>query len=41
MDAVMANVTNGVNAMPAKGMCFDCNDADLRALVDYMVETSK
>jgi len=41
MDAVMANVINGVNAMPAKGMCFDCTDADLRALVDYMIETSK
>lgn len=41
MDAVMSNVVNGINAMPAKGMCFDCTDADLRALVDYMVEGSK
>jgi cytochrome c5 len=41
MDAMMANVINGVNAMPAKGMCFDCTDADLRALVDWMIESSK
>ena len=41
MDAVMQNVINGLNAMPAKGLCFDCTDADLRALVEYMVESSK
>lgn len=37
MDAVMANVLNGVNAMPAKGLCMDCSDDNLRALVDYMI----
>ena len=37
MDAVMNNVINGVNAMPAKGMCMDCSEADLRAIVDYMI----
>lgn len=26
-------------AMPAKGMCFSCSDDDLKALVDYMVDT--
>ena len=36
LDMVMANVINGLNAMPPKGMCFDCSDDDLRALVDYM-----
>ncbi len=36
IDTVMANVINGLNAMPPKGMCFDCSDDDLRALVDYM-----
>ncbi|MEX2470186.1 MAG: c-type cytochrome [Pseudohongiellaceae bacterium] len=41
MDAVMQNVINGMGAMPAKGLCFDCTDADLRALVDYMVESSQ
>ena len=37
MEAVMSNVINGFNAMPAKGMCMDCSDADLRAIVDYMI----
>ena len=41
MEAVMANATNGVGAMPAKGMCFDCTDADLHALVEWMIEESK
>ncbi|GAB5497720.1 MAG: hypothetical protein PsegKO_00310 [Pseudohongiellaceae bacterium] len=37
MDAVMANVYNGIGAMPARGLCMDCSDADLRAVVDYMI----
>ena len=41
MEAVMQNVINGVNAMPARGLCFDCNDADLQALVDYMISSSQ
>lgn len=36
IDAVMANVITGLNAMPAKGLCMTCSDTDLRALVDYM-----
>lgn len=38
MDALMANVINGVNTMPAKGLCLNCSDEDLRAVVDYMLE---
>lgn len=41
MDAIMANVINGVNTMPPKGLCFDCTDADLRAIVDFMIESSQ
>jgi cytochrome c5 len=37
MDAVMVNATNGLNAMPPKGMCMTCSADDLRAIVDYMV----
>lgn len=37
MDAVMANVINGVNAMPPKGMCMTCSDGNLREIVDYML----
>ncbi|PCJ27812.1 MAG: hypothetical protein COA96_02630 [SAR86 cluster bacterium] len=36
IDSVMANVMNGLNAMPAKGLCFTCSDDDLLALVEYM-----
>lgn len=36
MDAVMVNVMNGVGAMPAKGLCMDCSESDLMALVEYM-----
>jgi cytochrome c5 len=37
MDAMMANATNGMNAMPPKGTCMSCSDDDLKAVVDYMV----
>lgn len=37
MDTLMANVINGVNAMPPKGLCMTCTDENLRSLVDYMV----
>jgi len=40
LDAVVANTVNGLNTMPAKGLCFDCTDDDLRAIVQYMIETS-
>ena len=40
LDAIVANAINGVNAMPAKGLCFDCNEDDIRALVEYMLKTS-
>ena len=37
MDAVMANVINGVNAMPAKGLCMNCTDNELQEIVGYMI----
>ncbi|NKB34737.1 MAG: hypothetical protein GKR91_16710 [Pseudomonadales bacterium] len=37
MEAVMANVMNGLNAMPARGLCMDCTDDNLQELVDYMI----
>jgi cytochrome c5 len=37
MDAVMVNVMNGINAMPAKGLCMTCSADDLQAIVNYMV----
>lgn len=37
MEALMANVINGVGAMPARGICMTCSDEDLQAIVDYML----
>jgi len=37
MEAVMLNVVNGINAMPARGICMTCSDEDLQQLVDYMI----
>jgi len=36
MEAMLSSVNNGLNAMPPKGMCFDCNDDDYMALIEYM-----
>ncbi len=41
MDAVVANAINGLNTMPPKGLCFTCSDADLAALVQFMVSSSE
>lgn len=41
MDTVMKIVMNGKNAMPPKGTCMDCSEADLKAVVDYMVSKVK
>jgi cytochrome c5 len=41
MDAVVQNTIVGINNMPPKGLCFTCTDADISALVLYMVENSK
>lgn len=35
-DKLLASVKNGLNAMPPKGMCNDCSDADYKALIHYM-----
>jgi cytochrome c5 len=40
-DVLIENTINGLNnIMPPKGMCFTCSDADLAALVDYILEES-
>ncbi len=35
-DALVASVTNGMGAMPPKGMCYDCSAEDYAALIEYM-----
>ena len=40
IDVLYSSSINGLPpAMPAKGMCFSCTDDDLKALVDYMVDS--
>jgi len=41
MDVLYKSSISGLNGMPAKGMCFDCSDDELKASVDYMIENSK
>lgn len=40
-DALYDHAINGFNGMPAKGLCMDCSDEELRLSVDYMVEGSQ
>jgi cytochrome c5 len=36
--ALLASVKNGLNAMPPKGACMSCTDAELQAAIAYLVE---
>ncbi len=36
MDTLLLSVNKGLNAMPPKGMCFDCTDDEYKALISYM-----
>jgi cytochrome c5 len=38
MDGLLATAKSGLNAMPAKGMCADCTDSELQALIEFMVK---
>ena len=42
IDVLYSSSINGLPpGMPAKGMCFSCSDDDLKALVDYMVDSAQ
>jgi cytochrome c5 len=38
MDALVLSVTNGLNAMPPRGMCMDCTAEDYQAVIKLMTE---
>jgi len=40
-EVLYEHALNGFNAMPPKGTCMDCSDDEIKAIVDYMVESSK
>lgn len=35
-DVLVKHVTDGFNAMPARGLCMDCTAEDYKAVIDYM-----
>ena len=41
MDKLVVSVKGGLNAMPPRGMCADCTDADYKALISYMSAPKK
>ncbi len=41
IDALYNNAYKGINGMPAKGLCADCSEDEIRATVDYILEQSK
>jgi cytochrome c5 len=41
MDALMVSTLNGVNAMPAKGLCMSCSDDELAGAVTHMVDAAR
>jgi cytochrome c5 len=38
MDALVLSATNGLNAMPPRGLCMDCTAEDYQAVIKLMIE---
>lgn len=41
LETVYRHAIEGLNAMPAKGLCLSCSDEDIQSVVDYMIENSQ
>lgn len=42
MDTLVQSTINGLNGiMPQRGLCTDCSDDDLKAIVEYMLASSQ
>jgi len=42
LETLVQNTVNGLNGiMPARGLCTDCTDAQLKQIVEYMLESSQ
>lgn len=41
VDTLYTHAIGGFNGMPAKGLCFDCSDDEVKGGVDHMVAGSK
>jgi len=40
-DVLHQHALNGIRGMPAKGLCMNCSEDEVKAAVDYMVEKSR
>ncbi len=38
LDGIVATAISGINAMPPKGMCMDCTDAEMKAAVEALIQ---
>ncbi len=38
IDALVASSKKGKNAMPPMGLCNDCSDAELKAIIEFMAK---
>ncbi|GIX29934.1 MAG: cytochrome c [Porticoccaceae bacterium] len=41
MDVLYRHAIEGIRGMPPRGLCMDCSDDEIRAVVDFMVERSR
>ena len=41
IDALLASATNGLNAMPPKGLCMTCSEDELKGAIEYMISKSQ
>ncbi len=41
LETLYSNAINGINAMPAKGLCMDCSDDEIHGAIDYMLANSQ
>ena len=42
LETLLQSTINGLNGiMPARGLCTDCSDDDLKAIVQYMIDESQ
>ncbi|RUR12020.1 cytochrome c5 family protein [Legionella sp. km772] len=37
LEELVASAIKGLNAMPAKGTCYECNEEDIKSAVEYML----
>lgn len=40
LEQLVQSALKGLNAMPAKGTCYECNEEDIKAAVEYMLPKS-